>query len=72
MLQEKDFLKDFGPRKNYIGPDAPKEDLIWQDPIPAGKKNFKIDKAKKLIKATGLKNSELIRMERLCIMFQIQ
>jgi len=52
--------RDFGPRKNYIGPDAPKEDLIWQDPIPTGKKNFKIDKAKKLIKATGLKNSELI------------
>jgi catalase-peroxidase len=52
--------RDFGPRKNYIGPDVPKEDLIWQDPVPAGKKNFKIDKAKKLIKATGLKNYELI------------
>ena len=52
--------RDMGPRKYYIGPDAPKEDLIWQDPVPQGKKSFNISKAKKLIEATGLKNSELI------------
>jgi hypothetical protein len=27
--------RDLGPRTRYIGPDAPAEDLIWQDPIPA-------------------------------------
>ena len=52
--------RDMGARKYYIGPDAPKEDLIWQDPIPLGKKSFSVTKAKKLIEATGLKNSDLI------------
>ena len=52
--------RDMGARKNYIGPDAPKEDLIWQDPVPQGKKGFNVTKAKKLIEATGLKNSDLI------------
>tara|TARA_B100000575_G_C23141998_1_gene664855 strand:- start:2148 stop:4325 length:2178 start_codon:yes stop_codon:yes gene_type:complete len=52
--------RDMGPRKYYIGPDAPKEDLIWQDPIPQGRKNFNITKAKKLIEATGIKNSDMI------------
>ena len=27
--------RDMGPRTTYVGPEAPKEDLIWQDPIPA-------------------------------------
>jgi len=27
--------RDMGPRTTYIGPEAPKEDLLWQDPIPA-------------------------------------
>ncbi|MBD1171889.1 catalase-peroxidase, partial [Pelagibacterales bacterium SAG-MED04] len=52
--------RDMGARKNYIGPDAPKENLIWQDPVPQGKKSFSVTKAKKLIEATGLKNSDLI------------
>jgi catalase-peroxidase len=25
-----------GPKARYIGPDVPQEDLIWQDPVPAG------------------------------------
>src|SRR5690606_7053357 len=29
--------RDMGPKARYIGPDVPKEDLIWQDPVPAGK-----------------------------------
>jgi catalase-peroxidase len=52
--------RDLGPKKYYIGPDAPKEDLIWQDPVADGKKNFDVNKAKKLIEATGLNISELI------------
>ncbi len=51
--------RDMGPRKYYIGPDAPKEDLIWQDPVPKGK-NFNVAKAKKLIEKSGINNSELI------------
>ena len=27
--------RDMGPRARYLGPDVPKEELIWQDPIPA-------------------------------------
>jgi catalase-peroxidase len=29
--------RDMGPKARYLGPDVPKEDLIWQDPVPAGK-----------------------------------
>ncbi len=29
--------RDMGPKARYIGPDVPKEDLIWQDPVPAGR-----------------------------------
>ena len=28
--------RDMGPKTRYLGPEAPTEDLIWQDPIPAG------------------------------------
>ncbi|MDA8676610.1 catalase/peroxidase HPI [Candidatus Pelagibacter bacterium] len=52
--------RDLGPKKYYIGPDAPKEDLIWQDPVADGKKDFDVNKAKKLIEETGLNTSELI------------
>ena len=52
--------RDLGPKKYYVGPDAPKEDLIWQDPVADGKKDFDVNKAKKLIEATGLNSSELI------------
>jgi catalase-peroxidase len=27
--------RDLGPRSRYLGPDAPQEELIWQDPVPA-------------------------------------
>ena len=52
--------RDLGSKKHYIGPDVPKEELIWQDPIVDGKKDFDVNKAKKLIEATGLSMSELI------------
>ena len=52
--------RDLGPKRYYIGPDAPKEDLIWQDPVADGKKDFDVNKAKKLIEETGLNTSELM------------
>jgi catalase-peroxidase len=49
-----------GPRTRYIGPEAPVEDLIWQDPIPAGNQNFDVAAAKAKIAASGLSVSELV------------
>ncbi len=52
--------RDMGPNVRYIGPDAPKEDLIWQDPIPAGPKNYDIGAIKSKIAASGLSIAELV------------
>ena len=52
--------RDMGPKARYIGPDVPAEDLIWQDPIPAGNTNFDVAAAKSKIEASGLSVSELV------------
>ena len=52
--------RDMGPRTRYIGPDAPTEDLIWQDPIPAGNKGYDVQAVKAKIEASGLSVSELV------------
>jgi len=52
--------RDLGPKTNYIGPWAPKEELIWQDPVPAAKKKYSVEKVKKLIAASGISSSDLI------------
>ena len=52
--------RDLGPKVRYWGPDVPTEDLIWQDPVPAGKTNYDIADVKKKIAAAGLSNSDLI------------
>ena len=54
--------RDMGPKPLYLGKEVPKEDLIWQDPIPAGKK-IKDKHAKELkaeILATGLSVGDLV------------
>ena len=56
--------RDMGPNDLYLGPEIPKEDLIWQDPIPAVNHEL-IDKQdiaqlKTTILASGLTSSELI------------
>ena len=33
--------RDMGPKARYIGPDVPQEDLIWQDPVPAGERQLR-------------------------------
>ncbi|MBI1492861.1 catalase/peroxidase HPI [Halocynthiibacter styelae] len=52
--------RDMGPKACYIGPDVPAEDLIWQDPIPAGSASFDVETAKSAIAASGLSNAEMI------------
>ena len=46
--------RDLGPKSRYIGPEVPAEDLIWQDPIPAGPTDYHVDVAKARIRATDL------------------
>jgi catalase-peroxidase len=52
--------RDLGPRTRYIGPDAPGEDLIWQDPIPAGSTSYDVGAVKAAIAASGLPVSEMV------------
>ncbi|MEP3280469.1 MAG: catalase/peroxidase HPI [Stappiaceae bacterium] len=52
--------RDMGPRPNYLGPDVPSEDLIWQDPIPAGNTGYDVAAVKAKIAGSGLTSAELI------------
>ncbi|MFH4784477.1 catalase/peroxidase HPI [Vibrio diabolicus] len=52
--------RDLGPKSCYFGPDVPSEDLIWQDPTPAGKTDYDVDLVKTKIEASGLSISELV------------
>lgn len=52
--------RDMGPKARYIGPDVPKEELIWQDPIPAGRCDYDVDAVKAKIAASGLSISEMV------------
>lgn len=52
--------RDMGPKSRYFGPDVPAEDLLWQDPIPAGRTDYDVDAVKAKIAASGLSVSELV------------
>ena len=52
--------RDLGPKARYIGPEVPKEDLIWQDPVPAGSTHFDVAAVKAKIVASGLSVSDLV------------
>ena len=52
--------RDMGPKTRYIGPYVPAEDLIWQDPIPAGRSDYEVAAVKAKIAASGLSVSELV------------
>ena len=52
--------RDMGPKSNYIGPEVPKEDLIWQDPIPAGNFDYDVTAVKEKISGLGLSIQEMV------------
>ena len=52
--------RDMGPKPRYIGPDVPSEDLVWQDPVPAGNAKYDIKAIKDKIAASSLSVSEIV------------
>ncbi|PVY78430.1 catalase-peroxidase [Tamilnaduibacter salinus] len=52
--------RDMGPKDRYIGPEVPKEDLIWQDPIPVGNTRYDVGGIKTQIANSGLSVAELV------------
>ncbi|MBA2082574.1 catalase/peroxidase HPI [Aeromonas veronii] len=50
--------RDMGPKSRYVGPYVPTEDLIWQDPVPAGRADYDVAAVKARIAASGLSISE--------------
>ena len=54
--------RDMGPKIRYIGHNIPSEDLIWQDPVPVGNKNYDVESVKEKISNLGLSISD-----RVCI-----
>ena len=52
--------RDMGPKARYIGPEVPGEDLIWQDPVPAGPTGWDVDAVKARIAESGLSVAEMV------------
>lgn len=52
--------RDLGPKARYIGPEVPAEDLIWQDPVPAGNTDYSVEVVKQKIAGSGLSVSEMV------------
>ena len=52
--------RDLGAKSRYIGPWVPAQDLIWQDPVPAGKADYDVAAVKVKIAQTGLSIAEMV------------
>ena len=52
--------RDMGPKVRYVGPDVPAEDLIWQDPVPAGNSAYDVAAVKAKIAGSGLSISDMV------------
>ena len=52
--------RDMGPKARYLGPDVPKEDLLWQDPVPAGSTRYDTDAVKARVAKSGLSIGDLV------------
>ena len=52
--------RDMGPKVRYFGPEVPAEDLIWQDPVPAGNVDYDVAAVRAKIAAAGLSVSDMV------------
>lgn len=52
--------RDLGPKTRYIGPEVPDEDLIWQDPVPAGNTDYCVETVKKKITESNLSIGDMV------------
>ena len=52
--------RDMGPKDRWYGPDVPQEDLIWQDPVPKGNKDYNVDAVKSKIADSGLSIADMV------------
>ena len=52
--------RDMGPKTRYMGPEVPEEELIWQDPVPAGNSTYDVNAVKEKILNCGLSIQEMI------------
>jgi catalase-peroxidase len=52
--------RDMGPNTRYVGPDAPTETLVWQDPVPAGSTGYDVAAVKAKIAASGLSVADMV------------
>lgn len=52
--------RDMGPRTRYMGPEVPAEELIWQDPVPAGNSDYDVAAVKARIADSGLSVQEMV------------
>jgi catalase-peroxidase len=52
--------RDMGPKTRYIGPNFPEEDLIWQDPVPSGNKDYDENDVRAKISSSGLSISDRV------------
>ena len=52
--------RDMGPKARYFGPDVPEEDLLWQDPVPEGPRDYDQQTVKEKIAQSGLSIAEMV------------
>ena len=52
--------RDMGPKVRYLGPEVPQEELIWQDPVPAGSTSYDVEAVKSKIADSGLTIQEMV------------
>jgi catalase-peroxidase len=52
--------RDMGPVSRYLGPEVPSEELIWQDPVPAGNADYDVESVKSAISESDLTIQEIV------------
>ena len=52
--------RDMGPKVRYMGPEVPSEELIWQDPVPAGNTNYDIEAVKVKLSDSGISIQDMV------------